>query len=125
MTLADTSVCIPYLRGTMPESEHADFVERMIRRELGITSVVWVELFQGIRSKREEQELANFVEMIHFFEFDQKCWNETARIARICKKRGVNAPLSDIQIQACALSNNLELLHHDKHFGFIQKVLPK
>ncbi len=125
MTLADTSVCIPYLRGTMPESEHTDFVARMIRRELGITSVVWVELFQGIRGKREEKELADFVEMIQFFEFDQKCWTETARIARICKRRGVNVPLSDIQILACSLCNNLELLHHDKHFGSIQQVLPK
>ena len=123
MTLIDTSVLIDFLRNKLDHDSFHDLRNLFLSREAAVCPLIWVELFQGYRGAREKAHLDDTLKSCHLFEFDQLCWNETARVARICKQKGVNVPLSDVQIQACSLRYDLELLHRDKHFDNIQQAL--
>ncbi len=123
MILLDTSICIDLFRGNLTPTRSSEVIDLTKARQIAITPLVWVELYQGVRGKREDDELSRFLTLVKVLEFDQACWNETARISRICKRRGVNAPLSDIQIQACANRYGIGILHQDRHFDLIQEAL--
>ncbi len=123
MKMADTSYCIDYFRGNLSRLELPKFEKDLGLGLIAINPVIWVELVCGARGKREEKNLTEFLSLTKMVEFDDAVWSETARVARICVLDGVNVPLSDIQIQACALRYGYDLLFHDKHFGFIQNSL--
>jgi hypothetical protein len=40
---------------------------------------VWVELHQGARGRREEENLKGWREVSHWLEFDDDCWAEAAK----------------------------------------------
>ena len=88
-----------------------------------MTEPVWMELYQGIRGKREEDRLESTRSLCVWLEFDVKCWQEAARIARICLRSGVNVPFGDVLIFACARRHGVELLERDRHFTMIRKVV--
>ena len=85
--------------------------------------VIWAELYGGIRGKREDVAFQNLISLSRMLEFDDQCWKLTGTINRCCIRKGINVPLSDIQIQACANRYGLELFHQDRHFDLIQEAL--
>jgi predicted nucleic acid-binding protein len=123
LVLVDSSMCIAYLRQKLSPEADATLAELFLSDHLAITRLIWIELYCGIRSKREESELANFISDVRMLDTDDQCWKESARIARLCQRKGVNVPLSDIQVQACANRYGVDLLHNDKHFDLIQSTL--
>jgi predicted nucleic acid-binding protein len=88
-----------------------------------MTEPVWMELYQGIRGKREEARLESTRSLCVWLEFDAECWQEAARVARICLRSGVNVPCGDILISACARRYGVELLERDRHFAMIRKAM--
>ena len=54
-----------------------------------MTEPVWMELYQGIRGKREEDRLESTRSLCVWLEFDVKSRQEAARNARICLRSGV------------------------------------
>ena len=88
-----------------------------------MTEPVWMELYQGIRGKREEAHLEMTRSLCVWLEFDAECWLEAARIARICLRSGVNVPFGDVLISACARRHGVELLERDRHFAMIRKAM--
>lgn len=120
--LVDTSICIGYLRNDLPPEQFERIHNLLVDERLAINHVVWVELYQGVRGGREERDLKDFLADTIVLETEALCWDTTAIIARRCLRKGVNVPLSDIQIQACAGRYGLELFHNDKHFDLIQST---
>jgi predicted nucleic acid-binding protein len=90
-----------------------------------MTAPVWMEIYQGIRGKREEARLEMTRSLCVWLEFDTECWLEAARIARICLRSGVNVPFGDMLIHACATRHGVELLERDRHFAMITKAIGK
>lgn len=90
-----------------------------------MTEPVWMELYQGIRGKREEARLEMTRSLCVWLEFDAECWHEAARIARICLRSGVNVPFGDVLVFACATRHGVELLERDRHFGMIAEAMKK
>jgi predicted nucleic acid-binding protein len=88
-----------------------------------MTEPVWMELYQGIRGKREEARLEMTRNLCVWLEFDSECWQEAARIARICLRSGVNVPFGDVLVFACATRHGVELLERDRHFAMIRKAV--
>jgi predicted nucleic acid-binding protein len=88
-----------------------------------MTEPVWMELYQGIRGKREEARLEMTRSLCVWLEFDSECWQEAARIARICLRSGVNVPFGDVLIAACARRYGVELMERDRHFAMIRKAM--
>jgi predicted nucleic acid-binding protein len=88
-----------------------------------MTEPVWMELYQGIRGKREEARLESTRSLCIWLEFDPECWKEAARIARICLRSGVNVPFGDVLVHACATRYGVELLERDRHFAMIRSAV--
>lgn len=88
-----------------------------------MTEPVWMELYQGIRGKKEEARLEMTRSLCVWLEFDSECWQEAARIARICLCSRVNVPFGDVLISACARRHGVELLERDRHFAMIRKAM--
>jgi predicted nucleic acid-binding protein len=90
-----------------------------------MTEPVWMELYQGARGKREEEQLARWRALSVWLEFDAACWQESARTARACLRSGTNVPFGDMLVHACARRHGVELLEKDRHFAMIDTALRK
>ena len=90
-----------------------------------MTAPVWMELYQGIRGKREEARLEMTRSLCVWLEFDPECWQEAAKVARICLRSGVNVPFGDVLVSACARRHGVELLERDRHFAMIAIAMGK
>ncbi|MEI6818041.1 MAG: PIN domain-containing protein [Verrucomicrobiota bacterium] len=94
--------------------------------QVGLTAMsepVWLELYQGARGKREEEQLARWRALSVWLEFDTACWQQAAKIARICLRTGVNVPFGDVLVDACARRYGVELLERDRHFAMIAQAM--
>lgn len=90
-----------------------------------MTEPVWLELHQGARGKREEEQLARWRALSVWLEFDGACWQQAARTARACLRSGVNVPFGDVLVDACARRHGVQLLEKDRHFAMITGALEK
>ena len=111
--LVDSSVWIPFLRG------HSDLpAEVSVAMSEGrshLCPVVWVEIFRGIRGKREERIATELGALCPSLPMDGESWDEAARLGRAASQTGLNCPLADVLIAACARRHKAELIHDDKH----------
>ncbi len=122
-TLIDTSAWISVLR-PMGDKTLQSEIERLLKEErAAITAPVWLELYQGIKSKREQAQLNNLRSLCIWLEFSADCWELTATHARTCRRKGANVPTSDLLIYCCAEIHKTKLLHRDKHFELITSAL--
>ncbi len=111
--LVDSTVWIPFLRGhaELP----AEVSVAMFEGRSHICPVVWVEIFRGIRGKREERLASELATLCPSLPMDGESWEEAARLARAASQSGLNCPLADVLIAACARRHKAKLIHDDKH----------
>lgn len=123
LVLVDSSVWIAATRHGGDSQTAIELGELLLSGRAAMTEPVWVELFQGIKGKREEVRLAELKMACTWLAFDEACWTETAATARTCLRAGVNVPLGDVLVFACALRYGVELLEQDRHFAIIRKAV--
>ncbi len=121
--LIDSSVWVEISRKNGDESLKAEVATLLRTGRSAMTWPVWLELHQGARGKREDENLKGWREVSHWLEFDDACWVESAKIARDCMRAGVNVPFGDVLIFACAKRYGVEVLERDRHFAMIRKVI--
>lgn len=121
--LVDSSVWIAATRlGGNPKIA-TELGELLFSGRAAMTEPVWIELFQGIKGKREEARLEESKKACAWLAFDEACWTEAAATARACLRAGVNVPLGDVLVFACAKRHGVELLERDRHFAMIRKAV--
>jgi predicted nucleic acid-binding protein len=121
--LVDSSVWIAATRlGGDPQAA-AELGELLLSGRAAMTEPVWIELFQGIKGKREEARLVEAKKACTWLAFDEACWTEAAATARACLRAGVNVPLGDVLVFACATRHGVELLERDRHFAMIRMAV--
>jgi predicted nucleic acid-binding protein len=123
--LIDSSVWVEVSRKGGDESLKAELAELLRAGRTAMTWPVWVELHQGAKGKRDEENLKGWREVSHWLEFDDDCWVEAAKTARACLRSGVNVPFGDVLVFACARRHGVELLERDRHFAMIAKAMEK
>lgn len=115
IVLADSSVWIDFLRqapGNVPELELA-----LREGRAAICPVVWVELWSGVRGKAEAAALQEMRGLCLPLEIDAAAWQRAADLNRAAVLNGLNCPLADVLIVACASRHGAGVLHRDKHIG--------
>lgn len=113
--LIDTSAWIDFLReGRL---KHPEIVAALESGTAALCPVTWAELWVGLRGKREETALMNIRDACHWLEIDASVWEETAARGRSARKQGLNCPLTDVLIVACAKRHGAGLVHRDKHLA--------
>ena len=121
MKLIDTSNWVEYLRGLESEAgKRTEFL--VLHGEAAWCDMTLVELWQGVRGAKEKRALAEMEKEITLVPVDARTWRFAGKLAARCREKGINAPISDIIIAACAVTHDLELEHCDKYFDGIAPI---
>jgi predicted nucleic acid-binding protein len=126
--LVDTSVLIDFLKGAINDhvSRFDDILDKHI--PFGINGFIYQEVLQGSKSKTEFDKLKEYFETIPFYYLSEgkKSFEKAAHMNIICRKSGVTIRSTiDLLIAQTAIENNLYLLHKDKDFTAIAKIIPE
>jgi predicted nucleic acid-binding protein len=111
--LIDSSAWIAFLREG--RVRHPDVAAALEAGTAMLCPVVWLELWAGVRGKREEAVLMNIRETCGWLEINASVWEQATAMGRVAQQRGLTCPLADLLIVACAKRHGAELLHRDKH----------
>lgn len=126
MILVDTSVLIDFFKGTVnpPSKRFRRILESGF--PFGITSLVYLEVLQGAKSKKEYGTLKKYLSTQRFYHpLDPiKTYEEAAHIYFNCRKKGITIRSTiDCLIAQIAIEHNLLLLHNDTDFLAISKIV--
>jgi predicted nucleic acid-binding protein len=118
--LIDSSCWIDFLREGA--EKHQRICNAIRNRTAMLCPVVWVELSSGLRGKRERQALANIKDSCGWLDIDHQTWNIAAELRGMARQKGLNCPLADVLVVACAKRHGAEVMHRDKHFDALMKL---
>lgn len=127
MILVDTSILIPFFRGSNREGIQK---LRMILHQglpFGINSFIFQEVLQGAASEKEYMLLKQYLETQRFYHLKHpvESFAKAARIYMDGRKKGVTIRSTiDCVIAETALEHDLFLLHDDKDFDEITRIVP-
>jgi predicted nucleic acid-binding protein len=126
MILVDTSVLIDFFSGQ--KNEGTKKLENILQRGIpfGITSVIFQEVLQGAKSLKEYKTLKHYLENQKFYHLKNavESFASAAKIYFACRQKGITIRSTiDCIIAQTAIENNLLLLHNDKDFYAITKVI--
>ena len=125
LVLVDSSVWIQATRKGGDPVIAAQRGELLVSGMAAMTDPVWLEMYQGIRGKKEEVRLEESRRSCTWLDFDKACWVEAAATARACLRAGVNVPFGDILVHACAARYGVELREMDRHFAMIRRAMKR
>jgi len=95
---------------------------------VGISDLIFMEILQGAKSEASFEKLRKYFSSQQFYGFDepQDSHEAAALMFFNCRRRGITVRSSiDCLIAQCALENNLTVLHHDKDFEQLAKLIPE
>lgn len=124
MVIVDTSVLVDFINGiTNPETEWLDL--RLDQQRFGLTTLILVEVLQGLRDEREaalvHSELHEF-EIIELHAVDLAV--DAARHYRFLRNTGRTVRKTvDLMIATHCIRNHHSLLHRDRDFDPFEEQL--
>ena len=124
LTLIDSSAWIGYFRAKLDPEIAEEIRENLRTKTVAMAAPIWFELYQGVRSRREDEDLKSLREVSNWLDIDDLCWETAAQNGRVCLRAGVNVPFGDLLVHACARRYQVKLLHCDKHFEMIDAACP-
>lgn len=89
-----------------------------------ITSPILFELLQGTRTGEEFRRLQAHVSGLHPFPLTESDWLKAAQWAQRLRSRGIQAKTMDFLIAYKAMRHRLVLLHADRDFERIARLMP-
>ncbi len=127
MILADTSVLIDFFKGV--KNEAVQKLEGALRRgtPVGINSFIFQEVLQGAASDKEYKLLYSYLRTQRFYHPKDpvESYARAAKIYLECRKKGITVRSSiDCLIVETALEYDLFLLHNDRDFTAMARILP-
>lgn len=125
MILVDTSVLIDFFKGT--RNDQVTALKECITRQMpfGISSVIYQEVLQGAKNKKEFELLQTYLGCQHFFNpLDPvRSYEDAARIFFTCRRKGITIRSTiDCLIAQTAIEQGLYLLHNDMDFDRIASL---
>ncbi len=119
VVLVDSSAWIEVERGRTSLSAIVD-------DEVAVCPVVVMEVLRGARDLRRYhrgREMFTFVRVLDApTPLDR--FEEAARIYLQCRDAGVTPSTADCLVTACAIAHDIALVHNDRDFAYIAKVVP-
>jgi predicted nucleic acid-binding protein len=126
MVLVDTSVLINYFKGSIGEEEKK--FEDLLNKKIpfGISPIIYQELLQGARDQKEFALLESYLSSQKFYDVKRgiNSYKEAALLYLKCREKGVTIRSTvDLLIAQTAIENDLFLLHNDKDFTNMSKII--
>jgi predicted nucleic acid-binding protein len=124
----DTSVWVDYLREEDNEAT-ALFAEVLARgHPFGLTLEIYQEVLQGSAAEEDFDRLAEYLgtQRFYFPERVVESHREAARLYLRCRQNGVTIRSTiDCMIACICIEHDLLLLHNDKDFSNMARVIPE
>ncbi len=126
MILVDTSVLIDFLKGhhTDPVKLLDDILEKKV--SFGINEFIYQEILQGSKTRNEFYKIKEYLETIPFYHLHdhKESYERAAYNNVVCQCAGITIRSTiDFLIAQTAIENNLLLLHNDRDFDKMSKVI--
>lgn len=118
--LVDSSVWIDFLRNS--GANNPELADAIRSGDAAICPVIWVEIWSGIKGRREELIFRQLTELCPNLDMDGETWRTAGSLGRLAKNSGINCPLADVLIVACAKRHGVRLMHRDKHIDTLLKL---
>ena len=127
MILVDTSILIDFFKGNINEGSNK--FEAVLHKGIpfGINSIIFQEVLQGANSEKEYKLLKDYLAKQLFYHPKDavESFAEAAKIYFDCRKAGITIRSTiDCIIAQTALEHDLMLLHNDRDFHAMTKVVP-
>jgi predicted nucleic acid-binding protein len=124
MYLIDTSVLIDFLKAkeTLQSKRFEEILENKI--PFGISAFTYQETLQGAKDKNEYDKLNTYLSSQKIYYPSSKSYEMAANLFFECRKSGITVRSTiDVLIATTAIEHNLVLLHSDRDFNYIAKVI--
>lgn len=124
MIVADTSVWIDYVRGIV--ADHTDLLDYELLHNRIITGdLIIAEFLQGFRSESDFKKGKEIMDSLEYHDFVGKEIAIKAAINfRKLRSNGITIRKTiDVLIATFCIENNLELIHNDRDFDPMEKIL--
>jgi len=126
MVLVDTSVFINYLKN-IENKKVIKFKELLdLKIPFGINPYIYQELLQGTKTEKDFNLLKKYLDTQNFYYLSNglKSYEEAAKIYFNCRKKGITISSTiDLLIARTCIENDIYLLHDDKDFDLISKMI--
>ncbi len=119
--LVDTSVWIDFFRKKEPF--YSSVLGLIDSDRIVCVDMVFAELLQGARSKKEFNTIKEFLYIFDFLAESEKVWELAGTTSFKLQRKGKSVGLSDCYIAAFAKVHNVKLFTKDRHFAIIQQEL--
>ena len=126
MILVDTSVLIDHFKGNENEPTYCFREVLQQKAPFGITPVIYQEVLQGAKTKREYSVLNEYLSTQRFFHPKDQIlsYAHAAHIYFDCRRKGITIRSTiDCLIAQIALEHELFLLHNDNDFDAIASIV--
>ena len=124
MIVADTSAWIDYVRGI--DAPHTNLLDYELDHNRIITGdLIIAEFLQGFRNEKEYQAAKEIMESLEYHDFvGKKIALQSSQNFRILRKSGITVRKTiDLIIATFCIENGFELLHNDRDFDPMEKIL--
>ena len=127
MFLVDTSVWLDFFRNrsTPVVLQFEEILEEAL--PFGIAGVIYQEVLQGADTEQDFAQLRTYFQSLKFYQpLDPVVsYHKAAQIFFRCRRKGITVRSTiDCFIAQIALDHRLRLLHNDRDFSRIAKVIP-
>ena len=123
MILLDTSLWIEFFR---PHTS-LDLEKLVDWNSIVVCLPVWQEVLQGFRDERAFRIAHEAMSAFPMVEspLSQDIYEQAVTLYRTARRQGLTVRSSvDCLIAACAIKNDLEVLHKDRDFGVLARISP-
>ena len=124
MIVADTSVWIDYVNGTVtPQTNILDI--ELENRRVATGDLIMVEFLQGFRDDKQFQEAKDLMDSLEYYDFvGRELAVNAAQNFRKLRKKGITIRKTiDVLIATFCIEYGFELLHNDKDFDPMEEIL--
>jgi predicted nucleic acid-binding protein len=127
MILVDTSVLIDFLKGA--DNDQVAKLDEVIASSTtyGIADISYQEVLQGAATRRDFEELKSYLDTIPIYSplYGRDSFAQAASIFFNCRRKGLTIRSTiDCLIAQISIEHNLALLHNDRDFEHLKKVIP-
>jgi len=126
MYLVDTSVWLDYIHGH--DKQHVEFLDKLlgIPMAVGLNRLILMEILQGSTNQATFDRLQSYFSNQRLYQYkDATSYASAAKIYFDCRRQGITVRSSiDCLIAECAIENNVILLHNDKDYKHIARIVP-
>ena len=124
MVVVDTSVWIDYFRGV--DSSKTKILDSILDVDrIGIGDLIIAEILQGFKSKKDINTAIKIIDHLEYFNMvGKEIAIKSAQNYRTLTKKGYTVRKTiDVLIGTFCIENNFQLLHNDKDFNPMEKIL--